>query len=40
VRALPTAPEVLIVNATGRDHPDALALPFTSGPSLGYPRSG
>jgi deoxyribonuclease V len=40
VRALPITPEVLVVNATGRDHPAAPALPCTSGPSLDCPRSG
>ena len=40
VRALPTAPEVLIVNATGRDHPRRAGLALQLGPSLGCPRSG
>jgi hypothetical protein len=40
VGALPMAPEVLVVNATGRDHPRRAGLAFHLGPCLGCPQSG
>jgi deoxyribonuclease V len=40
VRALPTAPEVLIVNATGRDHPRRAGLALQLGAVLGLPTVG
>jgi deoxyribonuclease V len=40
VRVLPTAPEVLIVNATGRDHPRRADLALHLGAVLGLPMVG
>src|SRR5919106_386813 len=40
VRALPTAPEVLVVNATGRDHPRRAGLALHLGAVLGLPTVG
>ena len=40
VRALPERPEVLIANASGRDHPAAPGLPSTSGLVLDLPSVG
>jgi deoxyribonuclease V len=40
VRALPIAPEVLVVNATGRDHPRRAGLAFHLGAVLGMPTVG
>jgi deoxyribonuclease V len=40
VRALPTAPEVLVVNATGRDHPRRGGLALHLGAVLGMPTVG
>jgi deoxyribonuclease V len=40
VRALPVAPEVLIVNATGRDHPRRAGLALHLGAVLGLPTVG
>ncbi|MFQ5381851.1 MAG: endonuclease V [Dehalococcoidia bacterium] len=40
VRALPELPEVLIVNATGRDHPRRCGLAFHLGARLGIPSVG
>ena len=40
VRALPVAPEVLVVNATGRDHPRRAGLAFHLGAVLGLPTVG
>jgi deoxyribonuclease V len=40
VRALPEAPEVLIVNATGRDHPRRAGLALHLGHTLGLPSIG
>jgi deoxyribonuclease V len=40
VRALPIAPEVLVVNATGRDHPRRAGLAFHLGTVLGLPTVG
>jgi deoxyribonuclease V len=40
VRALPIAPEVLIVNATGRDHPRRGGLALHLGAVLGLPTVG
>ena len=40
VRALPIAPEVLVVNAPGRDHPRRPAWRCSSGRCWGYLRSG
>ena len=40
VRALPIAPEVLVVNATGRDHPRRAGLALHLGASLGLPTVG
>jgi deoxyribonuclease V len=40
VRALPIAPEVLIVNATGRDHPRRAGLAFHLGMVLELPTVG
>jgi deoxyribonuclease V len=40
VRALPTAPEVLLVNATGRDHPRRAGLALQLGAVLGLPTVG
>ena len=40
VRAMPIAPEVLIVNATGRDHPRRAGLAFHLGAVLGLPTVG
>jgi deoxyribonuclease V len=37
VRALPIAPEVLVVNATGRDHPRRAGLALQLGAVLGLP---
>jgi deoxyribonuclease V len=39
VRALAIAPEVLVVNATGRDHPRRAGWHCSSGWCWGYPRS-
>jgi deoxyribonuclease V len=39
-RALPLDPEVLLVNATGRDHPRRAGLALHLGAVLGLPRSG
>jgi deoxyribonuclease V len=40
VRALPVAPEVLVVNATGRDHPRRAGLALQLGAVLGLPTVG
>ena len=40
VRALPIAPEVLLVNATGRDHPRRAGLALQLGAVLGLPTVG
>jgi deoxyribonuclease V len=40
VRALPIAPEVLVVNATGRDHPRRAGLALHLGAALGLPTVG
>jgi deoxyribonuclease V len=40
VRALPITPEVLVVNATGRDHPRRAGLAFHLGAVLGLPTVG
>jgi hypothetical protein len=40
VRALPTTPEVLVVNATGRDHPCRAGLALHLGAVLGLPTVG
>jgi deoxyribonuclease V len=40
VRALPIAPEVLVVNATGRDHPHRAGLALQLGAVLGLPTVG
>jgi deoxyribonuclease V len=40
VRALPLAPEVLLVNATGRDHPRRAGLALHLGAVLGLPTVG
>jgi deoxyribonuclease V len=40
VRALPIAPEVLLVNATGRDHPRRAGLALQLGAMLGLPTAG
>jgi deoxyribonuclease V len=40
VRALPITPEVLVVNATGRDHPRRAGLALQLGWCSGCPRSG
>jgi deoxyribonuclease V len=40
VHALPIAPEVLIVNATGRDHPRRAGLALHLGAVLGLPTVG
>jgi deoxyribonuclease V len=40
VRALPIAPEVLVVNATGRDHPRHAGLALHLGAVLGLPTVG
>jgi deoxyribonuclease V len=40
VRALPIAPEVLVVNATGRDHPRRAGLALQLGTVLGLPTVG
>ena len=40
MRALPVAPEVLLVNATGRDHPRRAGLAFHLGAVLGLPTVG
>jgi deoxyribonuclease V len=40
VRALPIAPEVLVVNATGRDHPRRAGLALHLGVVLGLPTVG
>jgi deoxyribonuclease V len=40
VRALPLRPEVLIVNATGRDHPRRCGLALQLGAVLGLPSLG
>jgi deoxyribonuclease V len=40
VRALPIAPEVLVVNATGRDHPRCAGLALHLGAVLGLPTVG
>src|SRR5215216_6397898 len=40
VRALPITPEVLIVNATGRDHPRRAGLALHLGAVLGLPTVG
>jgi deoxyribonuclease V len=40
VRALPIAPEVLVVNATGRDHPRRAGLALQLGAVLGLPTVG
>jgi deoxyribonuclease V len=39
-RALPLAPEVLVVNATGRDHPRRAGLALHLGAVLGLPTVG
>jgi len=38
--ALPIAPEVLVVNATGRDHPRRAGLALHLGAVLGLPTVG
>ena len=40
VRALPMTPEVLLVNATGRDHPRRAGLALQLGAMLGLPTVG
>jgi deoxyribonuclease V len=40
VRALPIVPEVLVVNATGRDHPRRVGLALHLGVVLGLPTIG
>jgi deoxyribonuclease V len=40
MRALPIAPEVLVVNATGRDHPRRAGLALHLGAVLGLPTVG
>ena len=40
VRALPIAPDVLVVNATGRDHPRRAGLALHLGAVLGLPTVG
>jgi deoxyribonuclease V len=40
VRALPITPEVLLVNATGRDHPRRAGFAFHLGAILGLPTVG
>jgi deoxyribonuclease V len=40
VRALPRAPEVVLVNATGRDHPRGAGLALHLGAVLGLPSVG
>ena len=40
VRALPLVPEVLVVNATGRDHPRRAGLALHLGAVLGLPTVG
>jgi deoxyribonuclease V len=40
VCALPIAPEVLVVNATGRDHPRRAGLALQLGAALGLPTVG
>jgi len=40
VRALPITPEVLVVNATGRDHPRRAGLALHLGAVLGLPTVG
>jgi len=40
VRALPRAPEVLLVNATGRDHPRGAGLALHLGAVLDLPTAG
>ena len=40
VRALPVVPEVLLVNATGRDHPRRAGLALQLGAVLGLPTVG
>jgi deoxyribonuclease V len=40
VRALPITPEVLVVNATGRDHPRHAGLALHLGAMLGLPTVG
>jgi deoxyribonuclease V len=40
VRALPHAPEVLLVDATGRDHPRRAGLALHLGAALGVPTVG
>ena len=40
VRALPSPPDVLIVDATGRDHPRRAGLAVQLGPVLGLPTIG
>jgi deoxyribonuclease V len=40
VRALPIVPEVLVVNATGRDHPRRAGLALQLGAVLGLPTVG
>jgi deoxyribonuclease V len=40
VRALPIAPEVLVVNATGRDHPRRAGFALQLGAVLGLPTVG
>jgi deoxyribonuclease V len=40
VRALPQRPEVLLVNATGRDHPRGAGLALHLGSVLGLPSVG
>jgi deoxyinosine 3'endonuclease (endonuclease V) len=40
VRALPIAPKVLVVNATGRDHPRRTGLALHLGAVLGLPTVG
>jgi deoxyribonuclease V len=40
VRALPITPEVLVVNATGRDHPRRAGLALHLGAVLGLPSVG
>jgi deoxyinosine 3'endonuclease (endonuclease V) len=40
VRALPVVPEVLVVNATGRDHPRRAGLALHLGAVLRLPTVG
>ena len=40
VRALPTAPDVLLVDATGRDHPRRAGMAIHLGATLGMPTVG